>query len=249
MRLLALFLVLAGSVTAQVVTDGLVAWWSFDSAYQDRMGTHHGTASGTTIDPGKIGSAASVVTNDQYVVVADHNELSFGNGSTDTPFTIAMWVRLNAAITSANGIWLINKRTVSGGALAEWQLTLTPTRLFSVSLFSQAGVNTIGANNGTSLVVGQWRHIAVTYNGSSNTNGLAFFSNAESDSAGWQVVGSYVAMSNTTASVFAFRPGWTASTAFGGRVTLDDLRIYRRALSSGEIAAIYRSRQPIYGGE
>jgi len=59
--------------------------------HDDSTGTQDGTRNGNSVAPGKIAAAQDFDGGD-VVLVSDHDAFSFGNGTTDSPFSVSAWV-------------------------------------------------------------------------------------------------------------------------------------------------------------
>jgi len=128
--------------------------------------------------------------------------LSFGNGTTDEPFSISAWVKM----TDASDFKLITKGVF--GSTYEYQLGITA----SVN-GDKLGISIYGSDNslyrgrkydtlGMTGHEGKWTHIVGTYNGDATCAGCALYINGvqvdDTDITG----GSYVAMSNLGAPAY-----------------------------------------------
>ena len=105
--------------------------------------------------------------------VADTSALSFGNGTTDTPLTIEMWIQPTAMTVHQ----LLGKWGESTNQEYRFQVGAGTLRL---DLHDQnAGVTTSVFTQATySGIVGSWHHVAVTYDGrggASAGNGVAIY--------------------------------------------------------------------------
>jgi hypothetical protein len=198
---------------------GLVAAYALDegsgTAVGDRSGTgNNGTISGATWSAsGKNGAALSFDGVNDLVTVPDSNSLDLTNG-----MTLEAWV--NPTIT---GDW----KTVM---LKEQPGQLVYALYGSNAANRPSGHVFVGADrelNGTAAVaVNTWTHLATTYDGTTQrmfVNGTQVATRAQTGSM--------------PASTGALRIGgnnvWTEW--FAGRI--DDVRIYRRALTAAEIQA------------
>lgn len=110
----ALVLCLCGGLTAQMVTQGLIAHWRFDEAagtfVTDSAGRSHGSnPAGTVNQPGISGRSISFAGASESVCV--HNRLGdFGAGD----FTISTWVNANAT-TPQDGTLFLHYSSYAGG--------------------------------------------------------------------------------------------------------------------------------------
>ena len=88
------------------LSENLVGFWNFNEgngtiAY-DYTNYHNGTL--TNMDADSCWNSSTPLVNgyaldfdgtDDYVEILDHDELSFGNGSSDSPFSIVAWIKLD----------------------------------------------------------------------------------------------------------------------------------------------------------
>jgi glucose/arabinose dehydrogenase/PKD repeat protein len=214
---LGLFVCLAAAGPARAA-PGLVAAYGFDqgsgTAVTDSSGTgNNGSTSGTTWNAaGRFGSALSFNGSSASVTIPDSNSLDLSGG-----MTLEAWVNPS----SAGGPWrtVVFKQTSSGMVYA---------------LYSNNGanrptgqVNILGEQNalGTALVpANAWTHLATTYDGAT----LRLYVNGTQVAAKPQT-------GNIPASTGALRIGGNAVWAEWFAGLIDEVRIYSRALTAGEI--------------
>jgi hypothetical protein len=213
---LGLFVLLAAAAPARAAT-GLVAAYGFNqgsgTAVTDSSGTgNNGSTSGTTWNAaGRFGPALSFNGTTASVTVPDSTSLDLSTG-----MTLEAWVNPS----SAGGPW----RTVifkhSSGMV--------------YALYSNNGanrptgqVNILGEQNalGSALVpANTWTHLATTYDGAT----LRLYVNGTQ-------VGSKAQTGSIPASTGALRIGGNAIWGEWFAGTVDDVRIYNRALTAAEI--------------
>jgi len=170
-------------------------------------------------------------------LIADDNRFSFGNGSTDLPFSVSCWV-LRAAFAAAG---FVGK--ASGAAVGEWYLFAGTGeivfRVIDTSVGIAVGRRVLVSGNFTENA---WQHLCCTYSGSGGAAGLKIYLNGSrlddaNSSAG---AGTYVAMENTSEPVTIGSRGTAAY--LNGR--WDDVRIFDVDLSgvAGAITALASQR-------
>ncbi len=169
---------------------------------------------------------------DDYVDCGDSDNLSFGNGSTDSPFTFSAWVKLDS-LSSNNTI--VSKDLGTIGITREYALFVLPTGKVKIFLKSQAGNSQQSIESTTALSTGQWYHIGCTYNGVGGNNaadGLTLYVNGSAETPTNVTKQTYVAMSNTTAT---FRIGkYALANLMAGSV--DEVAIWNNVQ---DVASIY----------
>ena len=170
---------------------------------------------------------------DDYVNVADADNLSFGNGSTDSPFSISAWVKMNDA---SDFIFVV-------------KATSTPREY----LFYTAGddkvyfvlydglPNRIGRYYNTALTSfeNQWIHLVATYDGSSSDTGLKIYLNGNRVDDSSTTAGSYTAMTNSSLDVYIGR--FKNDYANGN---IDEVAVFNSELSPSDVTAIYGTGVP-----
>ena len=208
----------------------LVGWWDFEegsgSSVPDRSGwgnagTWNGAGAHYTTNS-KLGRySANFNGADDYVQVPDAASLKPG-----TQLTVMGW--FNSLAISNSGLM---GRTGSG----------SPNEVFFAMIYQPNAslrwyINGTAENYG-SPAAGQWQHFAAVYDSAAQTKKVYL-----NGSLAGQTTQSGAL---NTAQAYPLRIGayyyTSASSFFGGK--MDDMRVYNRALSAEEIAAIYAVNQ------
>jgi hypothetical protein len=205
----------------------LVARYAFEGNSNDSSGNaNHATTIGApTFIAGQYGSALNLNGTSQYAMVPA------GIMASVTNFTIAAWVNWNGG-----GAW---QRIFDFGNDTTQYMFLTPSSGSGTLRFA---ISTNGNAPGAEQILetlplpaGQWRHIAVTRNGSSArlyTNGvMAVTGSVTIAPANFNPALNYLGESQYAADPF-----------FNGR--LDEVFIYNYALSSAEISHLADNQPP-----
>jgi len=173
----------------------------------------------------------------EYVSIADADSLSFGNGSTDSAFSLAAWVKSD----TSGGTRIIVK---GEGVPQEYAFTVSGGGVPGLSLYDENFDNRIQSNSSTNITSGVWQHWAVTYDGSGSfTNGKIYL-NGSAVSTTTASAGSYTAMHNTSTPLDIGRFDVTISGTNYESFTnghLDDVAVIAKELSASEVSAIYNS--------
>jgi len=207
------------------ITSGLVAFYKFDetsgTSAADSSGNNHTAtlAGGATFGAGLQNNAVTLSGNSQYV------SLPAGIVSGLSSFSITAWVKLASSPT-----W---NRIFDFGNDTTTYMFLTPnsgsTLRFSITT---AGSTMEQQLNATSLPTGSWQHVAVTLAGGVGS---------------LYVQGAEVAQSSTitlsASSLGSTTRNWLGRSEFPvdpySNGQLDNVRIYSRALSAGEVQTLY----------
>lgn len=198
------------------LVDNLVAYWKMDGDFTDSAGSNHGTGSNVTLNTtyGKINQGGLFNGSNSYV---DLGTINSSAGS------VSIWVYGTSfpkdyqnPFNNRDGLGLYVK---NNGKLAAY----TVTSFGSVN-YDGTGVHTLSTNT--------WYHLVATY---SSTEGLKSYVNGVLD-ASVAASGTIVAPGGTArlgATSSGLNRYWTGY--------LDECGYWNRALSSGEVLALYNS--------
>ena len=214
---------------SRYITDGLKLYMPFTK----KSGTVQFVGEGSTSFDG---------TND-YVSVADSNDLSFGDGSTDSAFSISAWVNM----TDASGFWIVEKGVQE--TAGEYLLGCNNSDHLDFYLYDESSnayeYIYVNASIMTPLE-GQWIHIAATYNGVGGTSanaGQEIYINGVLQTVTRSDSGSYVAMENLGAELKIGVQGTTY-----GEGSIKNVAIWNRALTATEIQNVmYKTYAEVSG--
>ena len=178
--------------------------------------------------------------NSNYINCGDSDDFSFGDGTTDSPFSLSVWVNM----TDATKFRILNKaQGTSAGNTKEYLFSTGGDDKIIFYLY-QDNISTtrIGQKyNGAALTSyeGQWIHLVGTYDGSSSANGIKIYLNGiQVDDT--PVTGAYTAMQNTNEP---FVIGQLTSDYANGKIS--NAQIFNTALSGPEVETLYNYGSPI----
>ena len=172
--------------------------------------------------------------NNDYIDCGDNDNLSFGNGVTDSPFSISAWIKM----IDATKFRIIGKY---GATNIEYVLATGGDDKIVFNLYQNSIGARIGRKYNTTLTSfeGQWIHLVATYNGNSSTSGLKIYINASRVDDTDSTLGSYTAMENTTQPLYI---GKLTTTYANGLI--DETAIFNSELSQSDVTTIYNSGVP-----
>jgi hypothetical protein len=189
--------------------------------------------------------------SNQSLRVSDSDHLSFGNGTSDSPFSVSFWMKWNSAVTADQYFFCKG----DGSSADEYQVFFdhseneikvilfdgTPAR-FEFATFD---FNPVSSSIDGSSYLSAWTHIAATYNGaggSSARNGIKMYVNGTDHSASSTNGSSYTAMENSATN---FR---VAASPLGGLTYdgyLDEFVVFSgSALTQAQVTGIYNAGCP-----
>jgi len=177
---------------------------------------------------------------DDYIDCGDSNDFSFGDGLTDTPFSVSAWINIksfgtnNVVFSKDSGL---------------------PNREYAIGFFSgfknlrfyikdNGGNNQQSIDSTTLFAINTWYNITCTYDGSGGSNaadGMNIYVNSVLETPTNVIKGTYTAMSNTTAPVNIGRYGAAASPL---NAKVDEVSLYDSELSQIDVTDIYNGGTP-----
>ena len=179
-----------------------------------------------------------------YVDFGDSDDFSFGDGSTDSPFSVSAWIKVGN--TGINRI--VNK---VDGTNAEWLFsTGTNNRTLVLNLYS-SGATTSGPNRGVAgstsfnSYINQWVHVACSYDGTGgNTayNGMKLYFNGQLETTTNLAAGTYVAMANTAAPLRIGSDINFTNNHFDGSIS--NVAVYNSALLPSQVSNLFNFGTP-----
>ncbi len=212
-------------------TTGLVAWYKLDGDAKDSAGTHHGTLGGKPqpFVPGKVGQALNVTDDLTFITVPYSADLALST------FSVAVWVKFSDKNAS---------RGILGTRInGEYTFDL---KADAVRIHGDIGNGTGWLNTavdiltprGGNITIGEWHHIVYAVDDASDTAKLYL------DGA-WAATAYFTGTPMFMKSGEQLRIGSDYSTEYmrGG---IDDVRLYNRALSEAEVAALAGRAGPVF---
>jgi hypothetical protein len=210
--------------TGYTQPPGLVGYWNLDQgsgtiAYDSSGYNNHGTIYGASWTSGKVNSALNFDGLNDYV--------DCGNSATLDPIqgaTIEAWVNFNQLPSVAKHIMEIASRS-GGGTDLDLQ-TETDNRF---KFFIGTGAPNVAISN-TVVKTNKWYHIIGTYQANNN---IKIYVNGVLEKT------TLISITrNTNPNIFSIgQSGYWPGRFFNG--TIDEVKIYNRALSAEEIEAEY----------
>jgi type II secretory pathway pseudopilin PulG len=216
------------SVLSDNIINGLVGHWKFDeksgsTAYDSsgngNIGILYNSPTRTASTSCKVGSCMSFDGVNDYVQVPTSASLN-----PTTVLTMEVWIKSTGNAESDGRI--ISKRA---GVVGYEMLLMTASGLIEVFIGTPNGYVSVDSN--TKVNDGNWHHIVVTRNEAD----IRIYVDGVLD----RTASSYTGSVENTSNLFLGRYSPTAIRFFNG--SIDDVRIYNRALSASEISQIYNS--------
>ena len=170
---------------------------------------------------------------DDYVNLGDSNDFTFGDGSTDSPFSISMWVKLDVA--GAQGF--IAK---SSSSQKEYHIITGFSGLLRFRLYDNSSGTYIQSQMNAAVSTLSWVNYVFTYDGSGDETGINIY--ADNSLVAQTKFGQpYTAMENTTADL---RISSSEQNSFYLEGNTDEVALFNIELSSSQVTDIYNSGAP-----
>ncbi|MCK5285930.1 MAG: LamG domain-containing protein, partial [Candidatus Pacebacteria bacterium] len=198
--------------------------------------SNDGTITGPTSTTGKDGESDGALSFDgvdDNIDLGDADELDFER--TDA-FSISIWYK--GTDTSGAVISKMNVANdyqgydvyITGGYIKSHIISTWPTNAL--------------AETGTLYIVNdnEWHHLVITYDGSSDSNGLKLFVDNKEETTVIQYDLLSATISNSVSNRIASRSSGSAATGTYTSGSISDVKIYDRALSAEEVDLLYHRR-------
>lgn len=221
---------------------GLVGRWMFDtgsgtSAFDSSGNNNTGTLSGSTLPVwtnGVFGGAVYLPVTNSYVALGS----PFAKGQ--TTISVSVWIRCSTNANPGGNPAILVENTSAASGTTRFGLLLTATN--SVLVFGRvaaqepSGTST-GRYTGSTIPKDTWTHLCGVWNGSDTT--ITIYTNGIAAGTSALGAGTAGAFANTNPGVTPgqFMGGVNTFPPFIG--TIDDVRIWNRALTSTEILNLW----------
>jgi hypothetical protein len=206
-----------------IPTYQLLAYYPFNGGSSDESGNgHHGTVTGAVLTDDRFGNsfAAYLFDGGDWIEIPDDPAFTF----TSEPFTLSIWARMTQF--SAEVYYILGHSEGPGDITDKW-------------IFCQGSDNIqfiIGSGGGWyplgnyPFQLGVWYHLVIRRDG---TNFAAYVNGTE---IGSNVITTTMKDPNTSLTI-GYAEFDRPNRAYRG--VIDDIRIYKCALSSSEISSLY----------
>jgi hypothetical protein len=222
-----------------VEADSPVGYWRLNetsgtTATDSWAGEQNGTYSNVSLaQPGPLqgdtSTAAGFNGSSSSVSVPDSPSLEMANTQA---FSVDAWIK-----TSSPNQEIIASKLSASPTYQGWEFGVDNAGDPYLILVNSWAANSFDMLSGRAVNDGTWHHVAVTYNGSSNGQGVTFYVDG-------QATGSSVytnALNSTSVSNAALTIGSRPSNALPFNGDISDLAIYRSDLSADRVAAHYQA--------
>jgi formylglycine-generating enzyme required for sulfatase activity len=218
--------------TSTPLNYGLVAWYPFDGNASDMSGNgNHGTVNGATLSAARHGHANKAYSFDgidDQIIVANHSSVNFGQGD----FSLVSWMKYTGSDRGAL-FYKYNGNTYNNLGFVFYLVPeIRSARLFLSDGVSRYDDMLLPFNLPSSI----WHQIGLSINFGSSA--VVFVDGVSQG---------IIQISDTAGSIDNTNPLLIGSNDINSEFfngSIDDIRIYNRALSSEEVSALYRLESP-----
>ena len=236
------------SPVAIVGFTGTGASASTETGYENGAGRTWTYSGGLTTD--KIFQGQTYVYSfdgvDSYLSTPDTADMSFGDGSSDSAFSIGGWIEVVAGSTNRR---VITKYDVTTGSTArEWILSLSTDEKLKLLLVDESA-GTLPFVESSALSVG-WHYVVATYDGSGGNDaddGMNMYINGVLQNTSKSGTVGYTAMENTGADVYIgcdIGAGGTPTNNYKG--DMGRLFVTAEELSASKVWKLYEQTRGFY---
>jgi len=233
--------------------SNLLAWWrmgdgdTYPTITDNGSGGNDGTMTNMSSDnivyDVPLFNTRSILFDgtDDYVTVADANNLSFGNGTTDSPFSISFWTKI-APTSQLTNVFLGKD---SGSTNREYAIGMFGgSRKIRFFIKNQGGNNQQSIDSTNTIADNTWYHIVVTYDGRGGSNaadGMTIYIDGNAEVSTNVIKQTYTAMNNTSAD---FTIGKYNAAFSIIEADFDEVAVFNSKLSTSDVTSIYNSGVP-----
>lgn len=224
----------------RIVNPNLIAYWTMDdddanTTVIDSSGNGYGGIASMNTDAlsavGQVNDCFDFAGSD-YFSVPDNDVFSFGNGSTDRPFSVAAWIYVPVS-PSLND--MIVGKWWSGSM--EWRVYLYNGQ-FRLFLYDKS-VNKYAFSMTGSLSAG-WHHVAATYDGRGGADageGIELYVDGGVPAQTKVTDAGYVAMESGASNLEIGAVSSDGADYYPDKI--DELMIFNKALTAQEVQSLY----------
>lgn len=210
--------------------SGLVAGWVFDHGDVRDIGPLNHDL--TTVNSPTVTRFLDLNGTNQRAYVNDSSDFTFGNGSTDSPFSVFAWVNM----VDATKFRLAQKYSTGQ---TEWVFGTDGSDKIRMTVQDNSTGGRLDKISNGSVTSSQnsWSSIAGTYDGSATVGGMTVYHDGAAPTQTTSTSGSYTAMEDTTSTLDI---GYLETSASYANGAIDTLLIFNRELTAAEVANLHQ---------
>lgn len=217
---------------------------NFDSLVYNNVSTKNGESSGMNTTNLVQSNISRKVPYSSYSInfdgsldsfdCGDSNDFSFGNGTTDSPFSISAWINTKTVATQS----ILSKYVQSPTTSREWLFYMDSANKFRLILVS--GGISVFTTTTVAVPTNTWVNVVSTYDGRGGADaadGIKLYFDGVEQSTVVTNNANYVAMSNSTTPVNI--SGWQGINDLNGEIS--NISIFNQILTQDDIINLYNN--------
>ena len=210
----------------RILSASPVGYWHFDQNGNDSSGNSNTATlvNSPSYGTGHLGSAISLNGSSQYLTVADNASFNYSNG-----LTIATWVKINSAPSTAGGIW---SDIDTGSQYNGVRVLVLSDRTIQFRLGNATTYYTLVSS--TALSTGAWHQVTCTFDGTSSTAGTMKIYIDGVQETGTTATSNFGVTDNSDVKYI----GQTIGQSYYLNGSLDELQVYNQALMASDVHAL-----------
>lgn len=220
------------TLSSLVLRDYIISYYKLDSNVNDSVGSNNGTPTNITYVSGVVNNSGNFNGSTSKILISSPVGLSFGNGTTDSPFTISFWIKSNDLSSNPR---IFDKRNISNSSDKEYRVIIVSS-LLSFTVFDDSSGANIGKRTINTIPLNTWVHFTLTYDGSSSLSGINIYINGSSETTTDIANGTYTAMESLGEPVTIGKDAQFTNTLSG---QMDEIIFWSKELTQSEAATIY----------
>ena len=230
--------------SSTTLVSGMVAQWYLNDTDADQVvdevgATHTGALTPSDCDEVTATGKTNMTpcfdfAGTEAVEVTDAAALSFGNGTTDEPFSIAAWVFIGDTSTYQT---ILSK--YDGGVDREWRLYLDLVKRVHFRMYDDDGVAGVIKSRTEAALDDGWNFVVATYEGNESEDGVNVYVNSVLVEQDRRETGTYTAMTAGSTKLVIGAEYANGSLQHFFQERIDNVILFDSELSQANINDLY----------
>lgn len=209
----------------------LMAFYKLDGNTTDELGVNDGVGTDLTYETEVVGESAVFNNSTSKIVIPDSSTFIFGDGVSDTPFSVSFLMKLDVDNTTSNYFVSKSRDNVN----REFLCSYSSTDILRFWLWNSNNTARILAGATWVKTLSQWHHIAYTYDGSKSFSGIKIYADGVSKTTVDSSSGTYTGITNTPSDIWIGQMESFQTPKMGGN--LKNIKIWKKELTAAEVLA------------
>lgn len=213
--------------------SSIISEWKFEDNLIDTVGGNNGVGTSISYVDLMVGKSVDFTTSaSSSVRIPDSSSLSFGNGISDSEFSVSFLVNFN----SVSGVNFVNKKRTDGKGIEYFASYQSGYVNFTLVDMTESFGNYIRVRALYTFNPLTDYHLTITYNANGFSSGLDIYVNGIKQTPLRESGGSYVAMHNNTGDLYFGKNANATNLSLNGY--MDCVRFWSKELTQLEVTEI-----------